>query len=106
MGAEFTVDSLEDMCALMCDNRIPRKKGRMRREITSIDFGEWIKEKRRAKGLKQYELAKMIPMNPGTLSRYVTGEVAPPLDIAEKICELLGAELVIRETGNDRDFDE
>ena len=48
----------------------------------------------------------MIPMNPGTLSRYVTGEVAPPLDIAEKICELLGAELVIRETGNDRDFDE
>lgn len=26
MGIEINVDSLEDMCALMCDNRLPKKK--------------------------------------------------------------------------------
>lgn len=26
MGMEFEVNSLEDMCALMCDNVIPRRK--------------------------------------------------------------------------------
>ena len=26
MGMEIEVNSLEDMCALMCDNRLPRKK--------------------------------------------------------------------------------
>lgn len=26
MGKEIIIDSLEDMCALMCDNRIPREK--------------------------------------------------------------------------------
>ena len=26
MGIEIEVNSLEDMCALMCDNRLPKKK--------------------------------------------------------------------------------
>lgn len=26
MGIEIEVNSLEDMCALMCDNRIPKRK--------------------------------------------------------------------------------
>lgn len=26
---EIKIDSLEDMCALMCDNRIPRKENKM-----------------------------------------------------------------------------
>lgn len=26
MGMEIEVNSLEDMCALMCDNRIPKQK--------------------------------------------------------------------------------
>lgn len=26
MGIEIEINSLEDMCALMCDNRIPKKK--------------------------------------------------------------------------------
>ena len=26
MGKEFAVETLEDMCSLMCDNRIPAKK--------------------------------------------------------------------------------
>lgn len=29
MGMEFVVDNLEDMCALMCDNRIPKQRGKM-----------------------------------------------------------------------------
>lgn len=27
MGMEIQIDTLEDMCALMCDNVIPSKKG-------------------------------------------------------------------------------
>lgn len=101
MGAEFTVDNLEDMCSLMCDNVIPRKGGKeMKREVVSVDFGKWVREKRRQAGLKQYELADMIPCNANTLSRYVTGEKIPPLDVAERICEVLGAELIIREKGD------
>jgi len=73
----------------------------MRREVTSVDFGKWITETRRKKGIKQYELADMIPVQQNTLSRYVTGDMMPRLDVCERICELLGAELVIREKGND-----
>ena len=28
MGIEIEINSLEDMCALMCDNRIPKKRGK------------------------------------------------------------------------------
>jgi len=73
----------------------------MKREIEFIDFTEWTREKIKKKGLKQYEIAKMIPVNKNTFSRYMTGEVVPPLDICEKICRILGAELVIREKGYD-----
>ena len=73
----------------------------MRQEIVNLDFGRWIKEKRRKAGLKQYELARMIPVNQNTLSRYETGEKLPPLDVVEKICEIFKAELLIREYGTD-----
>jgi len=33
VGVEFNVDSLEDMCALMCDNVIPRRK-----RMTNTDY--------------------------------------------------------------------
>ena len=32
MGLEIEVDSLEDMCALMCDNRLPRKRKKKNKE--------------------------------------------------------------------------
>jgi transcriptional regulator with XRE-family HTH domain len=73
----------------------------MKREITAIDFGQWIKEKRKAKGMLQGDLSRMIPLNKNTLSRYETGDRLPPLDIAERICEILGAELVVREHGQE-----
>lgn len=28
MGKEFVVESLEDMCSLMCDNYLPRRRGK------------------------------------------------------------------------------
>lgn len=73
----------------------------MKREITSVEFGDWVKEKRRKAGMRQDVLAGMIPVNKNTLSRYVTGEKTPPLDVVEKICEIFGAELVIRENAYD-----
>lgn len=37
MGMEIQVDSLEDMCALMCDNVIPkRRKGMTRKEALEL----------------------------------------------------------------------
>ena len=52
MGIEFTIDNLDDMCAVMCDNVIPRKE---KKEMdASKDFecgtckwhrnytGEWV----------------------------------------------------------------
>ena len=73
----------------------------MKIEITSVELGEWIKQKRLERHMKQYELARMIPVNPNTLSRYVTGEVSPPFELVERIAEIFDAEVVIREKGNE-----
>lgn len=73
----------------------------MRREVECVEFSEWVKEKRKRKGLAQYQLAKMIPCNKNTLNGYLTGNNRMPLDVAEKLCKILGAELVIREKGYD-----
>jgi len=73
----------------------------MRHEIKSIDFGQWVKAKRKAAGLNQVDLAKMIPTNKNTLSRWETGDRLPTLDNAERLAEIFGAELVLREKGYD-----
>lgn len=73
----------------------------MKLEITSVELGDWIKRKRLERHMKQYELARLIPVNPNTLSRYVTGEISPTLEIVERIAEIFNAEIVIREKGYD-----
>ena len=44
MGIEIEVDSLEDMCALMCDNVIPKRRSNDKRdrmqELRGMDEGE------------------------------------------------------------------
>ena len=44
MGLEITVDSLEDMCRLMCDNVIPKGKANETRDkqhgLREVDKGE------------------------------------------------------------------
>jgi len=47
------------------------------------------------------DLAKMIPTNKNTLSRWETGDRLPTLDNAERLAEIFGAELVLREKGYD-----
>ena len=73
----------------------------MRLETTGIDFGQWVKEKRKAAGYTQYQLARMIPMHENTLSRYETGDKSPSLEIAERLCEIFGAELVVKVYGRE-----
>ena len=36
MGAEFVVESLDDMCDLMCNNRIPKRRKKMDRVIYDV----------------------------------------------------------------------
>lgn len=69
----------------------------MKREVEWLDFGEWVKEKRRKMGYTQEQLARMVSVNKNTLSGYLKGYNRMPLDIAEKLCNVLDAELVVRE---------
>ena len=71
----------------------------MKREITSIDFGEWLKEKRKEKHLNQHQLANKVNCHESSIGRWERGDGYPPLDITENIVKTFGAEIVIREMG-------
>jgi transcriptional regulator with XRE-family HTH domain len=56
-------------------------------------FGERIRSLRRARKLKQREVAEQIPMSPGNLSRIETGDYGPPSDeVIERLADVLGAD--------------
>lgn len=56
-------------------------------------FGERVRSLRRAKKLKQREVAERIPMSPGNLSRIETGDYGPPSDeVVERLAEVLDAD--------------
>jgi transcriptional regulator with XRE-family HTH domain len=56
-------------------------------------FGERIRLLRRAKKLKQREVAERIPMSPGNLSRIETGDYGPPSDeVIERLAAVLDAD--------------
>lgn len=58
-------------------------------------FGERIRSLRRAKKLKQREVAERIPMSAGNLSRIETGDYGPPSDeVIERLAEVLEADAV------------
>lgn len=46
MGIEIEVDSLEDMCALMCDNVIPKRRSNDKRDSMQ---GLWGLDERRTR---------------------------------------------------------
>ena len=75
----------------------------MKCEITSIDFGEWIREKRKAAKLSQSDLADKAHCHMTSIGRWERGEAWPTLDEAETIARIFKAELVIREKGNERE---
>src|ERR1700675_577120 len=56
-------------------------------------FGERIRSLRRAKKLKQREVAELLPMSPGHLSRIETGDYGPPSDeVIERLAQVLDAD--------------
>ena len=73
----------------------------MRREITSIDFGEWMAKKRKGKGMRQRDLAKRTNCHETSIGRWERGEATPTLEQAEQIVKIFGAELIVREKGYD-----
>ena len=70
----------------------------MIRETHGIEFTDWVRKRCKEKGLKHYQLADKIPVNPNTLSGYLNEYNRMPLDVCERICQVLGAEIVIKES--------
>lgn len=56
---------------------------------SSMSIGENIKKYRKEKGLTQKELADKLNIATNSLSRYEIGERRPPIDMIEKIAEIL-----------------
>lgn len=53
-------------------------------------FGERIRSLRRQQKLKQREVAELVPMSAGHLSRLETGDYGPPSDeVIERLAEVL-----------------
>ena len=56
---------------------------------SNMSIGEKIKKYRKEKGLTQRELADKLNIATNSLSRYEIGERRPPIDMIEKIAEIL-----------------
>ena len=74
---------------------------------TTMDAAK-VKELRKAQGLKQADLAKMIGISSSLMSRYEHGEMEPPRDRLEAIAEALGvdAEEIETEHAFQNNFDD
>jgi transcriptional regulator with XRE-family HTH domain len=68
----------------------------------SRDFGIWMKERRLKKSMSQERLGKMVGVHGNTILRWETGTQFPPLDMAERIIEVLGGVLLVGEINNGR----
>ncbi|MBQ1293875.1 MAG: helix-turn-helix transcriptional regulator [Clostridiales bacterium] len=53
------------------------------------DFGEFIREKRIARGLSQSEMAKLLDISQAAYSRYESGNRDPGLNMVRKISKIL-----------------
>lgn len=65
------------------------------------DFGEWIKNNRKARKWSQQRLADLACCHYNTLRRVEAGESSPSLEVAEQIARAFGAEIIIRENGRE-----
>ena len=63
----------------------------------SRDFGIWMKQRRKKKYMSQARLAKKVGVHPNSIIRWESGTQFPPLDMAERIIEVLGGVLLIGE---------
>lgn len=48
-----------------------------------------------AKGISQSEMARLLRVNPSTISRWLKGERTPSLEMLDKIYELLGCTFTV-----------
>ena len=69
----------------------------MKHEIEINEFGEWVKKRRKEKGMRQNILAALVGRHANNISHIESGDAIPKIDVAEKIVKALGAELIIRE---------
>ena len=58
--------------------------------MKEIKFAENLKELRKAKGLTQSQLAKMIGVDQRTVSAWENKVCRPDYEMLEKLCELFG----------------
>jgi transcriptional regulator with XRE-family HTH domain len=63
------------------------------RKDVSISFGEWIIEARRRSGLTQIDVSKGANITQAALSRIESGINNPSLDMAIRLCNVLGLDL-------------
>lgn len=69
----------------------------MIREIKSLEFGDWVREKRTGRKWSQRKLSEFCFCHEGSIGRWERGEDSPTLEQAEQIAKVLGAELILRE---------
>ena len=74
----------------------------MTREIKGVDICEWIRSKRKEKGMSREQLASKLNCHETSIGRWERGDQYPPFDITEDIVKIMGAEIVIREKKDER----
>ena len=67
----------------------------------AVDFGTWMKAKRKEKKWSQERLGMKTGYHANSIRRFEQGCQFPPLDMAEKIINVLGAELIINDGTRD-----
>lgn len=63
----------------------------------SRDFGIWMKTMRKRKYMSQAKLAKKVGVHQNSILRWETGTQFPPLDMAERLIEVLGGRLILED---------
>lgn len=64
-----------------------------------MKINKQIRTLRKSSGVSLRELEARTGMNYTYLSRIETGSISPGVDAVERMCEALGAELVIKKVG-------
>lgn len=98
MGVTVEVDNLEDLCGMMCDNRLPSGK-RMKDEpieLTCDTFGKWLRKVKEDNGYTYEALAEKTGVSKFALHSYVTQRRPPTLYSVQRIVSALGKRIEIR----------
>lgn len=66
-----------------------------------LSFAQKISEVRKAKKIKQYEIAKAVGVNQSAITKYEAGDVVPSVEVANKIAKALGLTLTYLLDGSD-----